>query len=141
MPTSGGRLRNTNPATTRSTQSRKPPASVLVRSATGTAGGARRLCCSDRIGGNIRSRATMAEDEIRRLCEAGDARAATARAIQALGPELMGFLVVLAGNPDDAAEVFSDLCVRIWRGLPAFRWESSLRTWAYVLARRALHDH
>jgi len=81
------------------------------------------------------------EAEVRRLCEAGDARGAVTAAIRGLGPELMGFLIVVAGGPDDASDVFSDLCVRMWRSLHGFRWESSLRTWAYTLTRRALHEH
>jgi RNA polymerase sigma-70 factor (ECF subfamily) len=82
-----------------------------------------------------------AEDEVRRVSLTGDVRGATTLAIQRFGPELLGFLHVLTGDPEAAGEVFADLCVRIWKGLPAFRWESSLRTWIYVLARRACHDH
>jgi RNA polymerase sigma-70 factor, ECF subfamily len=81
------------------------------------------------------------EAEARRLCDAGDAGAAATVVIAGLGPELMGFLAVMTRDLDEANEVFAELCVRIWRGLPGFRWESSLRTWAYVVARHALHDH
>ena len=81
------------------------------------------------------------EAEVRRLCEAGDLHAAATAAIQGLGPELLGFLVVMARDPQDADDVFADVCVRLWKGLGGFRWDSSLRTWAYVLARRAFHAH
>ncbi|HUQ01727.1 MAG TPA: sigma-70 family RNA polymerase sigma factor [Kofleriaceae bacterium] len=77
------------------------------------------------------------ELETRRCCEAGDTHGAATLVIQELGPELLGFLVVLIRDRSDAGEVFADVCVRIWKGLPAFRWESSLRTWCYVLTRRA----
>jgi RNA polymerase sigma-70 factor, ECF subfamily len=85
--------------------------------------------------------ASALDDEVRRLSEAGDATGAVTAAITGLGPELLGFLHVLVRDPADAGEVFADLCVRIWRSLPGFRWESSVRTWAYVLARRAFYDH
>lgn len=58
-------------------------------------------------------------------------------AIRDYGPEVLGFLVVLARDPADAGDVFADVCIRVWKGLPGFEWKSSLRTWIYVLARRA----
>jgi RNA polymerase sigma-70 factor, ECF subfamily len=81
------------------------------------------------------------EAEVRRRCEAGDVQGAATAAIEGLGPEVMGFLVVIVGDPNEAADVFADVCVRMWKGLPTFRWDSSLRTWTYVLARRAAHAH
>jgi RNA polymerase sigma-70 factor, ECF subfamily len=81
------------------------------------------------------------EAEVRRCCDAGDYHAAATAAIQGLGPELLGFLVVIVGDHNDAGDVFGDVCVRLWKSLPAFRWDSSLRTWSYVLARRAAYAH
>lgn len=86
-------------------------------------------------------RSPAIDDEARRLLGDGDVHAAVTAVIRGLGPELLGFLHLLTGNPDDAGDVFSDLCVRIWKSLPGFRGDSSLRTWAYVLARRAFYDH
>ena len=68
-------------------------------------------------------------------------RGAVTAAIEGYGPELLGFLVVVVGDPTEGGDVFADTCVRMWKSLPGFRWESSLRTWAYVLARRACHAH
>ncbi len=56
-------------------------------------------------------------------------------AVRGYGDELMGFLVGLTGNPSEADEIFGALCEKLWRALPAFRWESSFRVWAYVVAR------
>jgi len=81
------------------------------------------------------------EARIRSECDAGNFDGAVTHAIQGYGPELLGFLVVVVGDASEAGEVFSDLCVRLWKSLPGFRWESSLRTFAYVLARRACHAH
>jgi RNA polymerase sigma-70 factor (ECF subfamily) len=79
------------------------------------------------------------EDEIRGLCESGQHDAATAAALQAYGSELMGFLVSASQDEalaDDAFGLFSE---NLWKGLPKFEWNSTLRTWAYVIARNALH--
>ena len=81
------------------------------------------------------------EADVRAACERKDFDGAVTLASQGYGPELLGFLVVVVGDPTEAGEVFADVCVRLWKSLPAFRWESSLRTFAYVLARRACHAH
>jgi RNA polymerase sigma-70 factor, ECF subfamily len=72
------------------------------------------------------------EREVRELCDAGEhARAATV-ALRGYGPELYSFLAALH---DDADDVFAEVSTKLWRGLPAFAWQSSLRTWAYAIAR------
>jgi RNA polymerase sigma-70 factor, ECF subfamily len=78
------------------------------------------------------------ERNIRELV-VGDVERATTLAIKTYGPELLGFLTAMTRDRGQADEAFSDLCERIWRSLPTFRWEASLRTWAYQLARHALH--
>jgi RNA polymerase sigma-70 factor (ECF subfamily) len=50
---------------------------------------------------------------------------------------ILGLLVALHRDEQDAAEVFSTFSEDLWRGLPAFGWQCSFRTWAYVLARNA----
>jgi RNA polymerase sigma-70 factor (ECF subfamily) len=77
------------------------------------------------------------EDEVRAWCERDDCRSAVTIAIRDYGPEVFGFLVVLTRDPSDAGDVFADVCVRIWKGLTRFEWKCSLRTWIYILARRA----
>ncbi len=78
-----------------------------------------------------------AEREIRRLCEEGAIVAATSSAIRVYGPEILGFLIAQHHGSEDADEVFSIWSERLFRGLPGFTWASSLRTWAYTLARNA----
>jgi RNA polymerase sigma-70 factor (ECF subfamily) len=78
------------------------------------------------------------ETEVRRLVEADDVDAAATRALKDYGPEVFSFLVAVLRNEDDAAEVFAEASVHLWRHLPSFRWECSLRTWVYVIARRRL---
>lgn len=79
------------------------------------------------------------EEEIRAQCDAGQHGAAATAAIKGYGPEILGYLVATARTETDAADAFSMFCEDVWRGLPRFRFASSLRTWAYTLARHALY--
>jgi RNA polymerase sigma-70 factor (ECF subfamily) len=79
------------------------------------------------------------ERDARALCDAGDHGAAATLVLQAYGPELFGFLSALHADADDAADVFSETSLAIWRGLPEMAWRSSVRTWAYTIARNASH--
>lgn len=79
----------------------------------------------------------IVEGEVRELCAAGDHDGAATAALRGYGPELYGFIASLHRDEADAADVFSDLSLRLWRGLPRFAWQSSLRTWAYTIARNA----
>jgi RNA polymerase sigma-70 factor (ECF subfamily) len=38
----------------------------------------------------------------------------------------------------DAGDVFSLFAEALWRGLPGFQWRSTLRAWAYRIARNAI---
>jgi RNA polymerase sigma factor (sigma-70 family) len=60
---------------------------------------------------------------------------AISMALERYGDELFGFLMGLARDQTQAEDAFSAACERMWRGLPAFRWESSLRVWAYRVSR------
>lgn len=67
----------------------------------------------------------------------GDHRTAATAAINAYGPQIHGYLLaVLRARPaaDDAFAMFAEA---LWRGLPGFRGESTVRTWAYKLAWHA----
>lgn len=78
------------------------------------------------------------ERGIQRLCQAGDLEAAATQALRGYGAEILGYLYALAGDEFEAAEAFSLFNEDLWRGLPRFRWECRLRTWAYTVARHAL---
>jgi RNA polymerase sigma-70 factor, ECF subfamily len=77
------------------------------------------------------------EDEVRRRLAEGDGGAAAKVAIQAFGPEILGFLTAQHRRESDADEVFAVWSEQIWRGLARFDWRCSLRTWAYAVARNA----
>jgi RNA polymerase sigma-70 factor (ECF subfamily) len=80
------------------------------------------------------------ESEVRACCRRGAYDDALEVALRGFGPEIFGLLVALHRNEAEAADVFSRFSEAVWKGLPGFRWESTLRTWMYVLARRASHD-
>jgi RNA polymerase sigma-70 factor (ECF subfamily) len=77
------------------------------------------------------------ERDVRARCGQGDFTGAATAAIRGFGPELYGFLVGFQRSEQDAADVFSIVTERIWRGLPSFDGACSFRTWAYTIARNA----
>lgn len=78
------------------------------------------------------------ESAIRSLHEAGELAAAATASLELYGSELLSFLRANARDNDLAAEAYAELAEDLWRGLPQFRWHSSLRTWLYMLTRNAL---
>jgi RNA polymerase sigma-70 factor (ECF subfamily) len=81
------------------------------------------------------------ERSVREACDRRDYSEATAALVRGYGPEIFGFLVATNKSEHDASDIFSDFCLAALRGLPGFRFHSSLRTWAYTLARNAAHHH
>jgi len=71
---------------------------------------------------------------VQELVDAGDASGAATAALRALGPEILRFLRSILRDEEDAADAFSHFSENLWRGLPRFRRQSSLRTWAYRIA-------
>ncbi len=76
---------------------------------------------------------------VRDRATAGELQAAATAALELYGAEIFGFLHAVARDDDLAAEAFSSFSEDLWKGLPGFRWDASLRTWSYALARNALH--
>ncbi|MEM6990789.1 MAG: sigma-70 family RNA polymerase sigma factor [Myxococcota bacterium] len=81
------------------------------------------------------------EAEIRACCDERDWTRAVTVAIRGYGPEILGYLAAVTDREADATEAFSLFCERAWRGIQQFRWDSSFRTWAYVIARNELWRH
>lgn len=80
------------------------------------------------------------EAEVRGRLDAGDVDGAATRALERYGPELHGFLRAIARDDDLAADAFAIGSEQLWRNLARFRWQASLRTWAYQLFRHALYQ-
>lgn len=85
--------------------------------------------------------AEQVEAQIREQVVAGQIDAATTLAINTYGPELHGYLLAVTHDQHSADEAFALACEAIWKALPGFRWESSLRTWAYAIVRRVLAQY
>lgn len=79
------------------------------------------------------------EAKVHAACDAGRLSDAATLAIESYGPEILGYLVAVTRSESDASEVFAMFSEDLWRGLDKFRWESSLRTWSYTVARNAMH--
>jgi RNA polymerase sigma-70 factor (ECF subfamily) len=78
------------------------------------------------------------EATIRAACDGGDWSKATTIALEIYGDEVLGYLVAVTRSETDAGDAFSHVCEELWRSLPRFRWECSVRAWAYQIARQAL---
>jgi RNA polymerase sigma-70 factor (ECF subfamily) len=77
------------------------------------------------------------EAEIAHLLEVSDLQSAAATIVRGYGPAILGYLAALARDADRADDAFSQFCEDLWRGLPAFRRDASVRTWVYKLAWHA----
>jgi RNA polymerase sigma-70 factor (ECF subfamily) len=80
------------------------------------------------------------DSAIRQAWEAGDVDRGSAAIIERLGPEVLQYLSGILVDPDDAHDAFSLFCERVWLSFPRLEWRCSVRTWAYVIARRASVD-
>jgi len=80
--------------------------------------------------------AVSADSRVAALLEVGDVDEAATAALQAIGPAALGYLASLLGE-DDGRDVFSLMAEDVWRGLPGFRFECSLRAWIFRLAWHA----
>jgi RNA polymerase sigma-70 factor (ECF subfamily) len=67
-----------------------------------------------------------------------DFEAAAEAILRGYGVEVMSYLVAITKNRQSADDAFSTTSEDLWRGLPGFRRESSVRTWLYRLAWHAV---
>ena len=89
---------------------------------------ARWLASIDRVG---------PEERVQELLAAGDLRGAATATIRDIGPEVLRYLRTLLRDEDLAGEAFSSFAERLWKGLPGYRGEASLRSWALRMAWNA----
>ena len=62
-----------------------------------------------------------------------DLRAAATALVTGLGPQILGYLAASLRDHDAAYEVFGQFCEELWKSLPRFRGDSSMKTWAYKI--------
>jgi RNA polymerase sigma-70 factor (ECF subfamily) len=74
------------------------------------------------------------DDDVAALVASGAIDEAATLLIERRGPEITGYLRGVLRDEGDAADAFSAFCERVWRGLPGFRGEASLRSWCYRIA-------
>ena len=79
------------------------------------------------------------EARIRAAATATNWRAAAAGVLEGYGDEILGYLVAVMRSETDAEDAFSMFCESVCTALPQFRWECTVRTWAYSLARNAAY--
>jgi RNA polymerase sigma-70 factor (ECF subfamily) len=77
------------------------------------------------------------ERRVRSALEAQDPRNAATRALENFGPDILRFLSARLADRAQTEDAYLQFSEDVWVGLPAFRWESSLHTWMFVLARTA----
>jgi RNA polymerase sigma-70 factor (ECF subfamily) len=78
------------------------------------------------------------EERVAELLARGRGDEAATLAIEALGPEILGYLRALLRDDADASDAFSVFAEATWKGLPGFRGEASLRAWCYRIAYHAV---
>lgn len=80
----------------------------------------------------------LAETEacVKERIVAGDVDGATTAALRGYGQEILELLVALHRDETDASDAFALFAEGVWRGLPKFEWQSTLRTWLHAVARR-----
>lgn len=75
--------------------------------------------------------------EIKAACDAGDPARAVTLLLEIYAGELLSFLIARLGDRVRGEEAFSLLAEDLWVGVPKFEFRSSVRTWAYMVARHA----
>jgi RNA polymerase sigma-70 factor (ECF subfamily) len=80
------------------------------------------------------------EADARRRVGGGDLAGAVDALLRCYGDELMGYLHAMLRDEQAAGDTFAEVCVHVWRDLPAFRWEASARTWIYTIARHRIFE-
>ncbi|MFL5271403.1 MAG: RNA polymerase sigma factor, partial [Anaeromyxobacteraceae bacterium] len=80
------------------------------------------------------------ERRAQELLAAGDLAAAATVVIRGHGVEVLRYLRSLLRDEGAATDAFSAWAEDVWRGLPAFRGEASLRGWAFRVAYHAALD-
>jgi RNA polymerase sigma-70 factor (ECF subfamily) len=79
------------------------------------------------------------EHQLRQLWDQQRFEAVATLALEHYGQPILGLQIKMLRDPVTGSEAFSMFCEDLWKGLPRFQWRSSLRTWAFTLARNAAY--
>lgn len=76
------------------------------------------------------------DGKIQELLSCGEVKEAATLALRTYGPEVLGYLENVLGDPDDARDVFQRFAEDLWKWLPSYRG-GSLRAACYRIAWHA----
>lgn len=82
---------------------------------------------------------TDIDSAVREALEEGDRRRATEVAIEAYGREIYNYIRRTVRAEHLADDAFQDFALDLLDGWEQFAWESTVKTWAYSVARNATH--
>jgi RNA polymerase sigma-70 factor (ECF subfamily) len=74
------------------------------------------------------------EESVQGLLAKADLRGAATEAIRGFGPLVLKYLRSVLRDEAEAKEAFSQFAENLWKGIGAFRGESSFKTWSLRLA-------
>ena len=75
------------------------------------------------------------DDDVRLRLNQGHYEDAFELLLERYRNKIMRLAYSMIGNSSHAEDVAQDVCVRIWRALPAYRGESLVSTWVYAITR------
>lgn len=81
------------------------------------------------------------EAPARQAIAAGERASAATIALRLYGSEIYAFLAATTASQSQADDVYGDFCEVLWNQLTAFRWQASLRSWMYAIARTLALRH
>jgi RNA polymerase sigma-70 factor, ECF subfamily len=81
------------------------------------------------------------EAKIQSLHQQKNFSAAFEMFLSGYGTDIWWFLLGKVRDQQEAQEVYQHTLTNIWKGFPNFEWRSTLRTWAYLIARHTLSRH
>lgn len=84
---------------------------------------------------------TRLEAPARQAITAGDRTTAATLALRLYGGEVYAFLAATSRSESVADDVYGDFCEVLWNQLAQFRWQASLRSWMYAIARTLALRH
>jgi len=91
--------------------------------------------------GIVEGRSAQREEAIRQAWERRDFESAVRLTLDLYGCEILQYLIARMRGYDDGWDAFGIFADDLWRGIEGFAWRSSMRCWAYALARNASNRH
>lgn len=76
----------------------------------------------------------QAEERIGLAFARADFATAAGETMAAYGRAVLGYLLAITRDQNEADDAFGDVALALWTSLPSFRRECSFRTWVYRLA-------